>query len=266
MEQTMMRTKGPTRHEEKSFTDRARKCLQAKVSWDNDQRAFDDDVKSKEEESRGADKYPWWYVLSLIGVGSAEWMINYSSFLEALSVPLFAAGLTLAVAGFVAFASHHHGALWKQPGLREDLKNTSGTKWLTGTTIGGLLLALAIVGWARYVWVADLTALGVDVAVWPRVVIGLGGNIIVWALGCTVAYIAHSIGQYTKKIKNVRKTKDKFDRKRDRLLEARDKLHTYYGDDNQPLEKLIARLNEQYRLEELLGRENVIREARRKRS
>ena len=184
---------------------------------------YQKDTHDKQEKY--ARKTPWWYLIALIFIGSAEWMINYSSFFATFSVPMFAAGLTLLVAVFVAFASHSFGTLIRQPVAQQELFFSSGQRRLGarfyyfGSGLG-LLLALVAVAWNRYVWMSEIVSYGVQEAVWPKVLITLAGNLIVFLLGCLIAWAAHSEGRYTPEHKNM----DSADRKYQRAKNGLDKV------------------------------------------
>ena len=177
-------------------------------------RKYQKDTHDKQEEY--ARKTPWWYLIALIFIGSAEWMINYSSFFATFSVPMFAAGLTLLVAVFVAFASHSFGTLIKQPIAQEELNFNSeahklGALFYYLLSGLGLLLSLVAVAWNRYVWMSEIVSYGVQEAVWPKVLITLAGNIIVFLLGCLIARAAHSEGRYTPAHKNMESADRKYE-------------------------------------------------------
>ena len=209
-----------------------------------------DDLKQQKDryEKGFAAKTKWWYAPALLMVGSAEWMINYNSFLQTFGVPMFAIGVTLLVAGFVAFASHEHGSLCKQFEARREDQSIRGSE-ITAlvASIFGLVLALLVIGWSRYVWTVDLISLDLDVAIWPRVLMSLGTNVIVWLLGCGAAYLAHSQAPYTNQMKELEKAKkkaqtagDKIKKRRSKLLKApvfRNRSQEEQGDINKWIEE-----------------------------
>ena len=144
------------------------------------------------------------YVLTLGGIGYMEWLINYKSFLAFHGVQAFALGSTIGVAIMVAIASHVHGTLLKQPIRRQELRlhgNLSDTGYFVavlGASTGLLLVFVFVVG-VRYLAWKDLTAIGVELSVWPKVMTTLLMNVVVWLIGSAAAVIFHSKGQYTKR-------------------------------------------------------------------
>ena len=193
-------------HEQQSKLDKLiDDCGKAADRLDEAKTEFErDKLYQSEYRDRDARKTPWWYGVLILGIGCVEWLINYESFLASFSVPAVAMGFTIAVAAMVAWASHFHGTLLKQPIGFESVKHShpnykKGAKYALLFTSLGLLIALVWVGGTRYVWVKDLGELGVAVSVWPKVVMTLASNIIVWLIGGAIAYAAHSEGKYTKR-------------------------------------------------------------------
>ncbi len=194
---------------------------------------FEGDELYSEYTERHARKTHWLYGPLLLVVVGLEWMINYASFLAFLNVPMFAAGSTILVAGIVAWASHVHGTLTRQPLEREKVtphheRHDSGkvTIFIVASVL--LLLAFFLVGGTRYFWIKDLSELGVAVSVWPKVGMTVITNVLVWAGGGFVAYHFHSEGQYTKLQNDYEKAqrayeiqKEKFDRFRSKLVASR---------------------------------------------
>ena len=222
-------------HHENRLGKRARKAKKLLA----DKKEAEDGLQGYQKEKydklgEPARKTPWWYLIALIFIGSAEWMINYSSFFATFSVPMFAAGLTLLVAVFVAFASHSFGTLIRQPIAQKELNfNTGAFKagalfyyLLSGL---GLLLALVAVAWNRYVWMSEIVSYGVQEAVWPKVLITLAGNLIVFLLGCLIARAAHSEGRYTPEHKNMESAHRKYKRAEKKYQRAKDKLNEVRG-------------------------------------
>lgn len=155
-------------------------------------------AKRRQIEGREGDRIqvpPWWYPIALLLVGVVEWMLNYSAFLDSFSVPAVAGGLTILVAAMVAFASHEHGTAAKQWKMKFRQSGDQGSlaSWLLfGFATFGLVVSLALVAWVRYTWVESLMARGVgDLAILPKVLQTLGGNLIVWLIGAMVAFWAH---------------------------------------------------------------------------
>ena len=178
------------------------------------------------QEYRSIDLPPWWYPIFLVGIGIVEWFINYDAFLKNFSVPAIAAGMTVLVALFVALASHEHGAAAKQGRSRFAAYGGSDQNshwWIFGFASFGIIVALAVVTWVRYVWMLSLFARGVELetAIWPYVLGGLGGNVLVWVIGCMAAfwvhdrsYVLQSFAKEEKKAKRkALKARDRYNRK-----------------------------------------------------
>lgn len=168
---------------------------------------LDEDKVYKYEKANGRETRPTplaVYVLTLGGIGYMEWLINYKSFLAFFGVQAFALGSTIVVAIMVAIASHVHGTLLKQPIRRQELRlhgNLSDTGYFVavlGASTGLLLVFVFVVG-VRYLAWRDLTAIGVELSVWPKVMTTLLMNVVVWLIGSAAAIIFHSKGQYTKR-------------------------------------------------------------------
>ena len=167
----------------------------------NAENAISEDPSCQEQLRLGAKKTHWFYFVLLIGIGIAEWMINYQAFLSYIGVPAMAAGFTIVVAAVVAVASHMHGAFLKQPYLRNAMRQThrdhdrgKATFYLASAIV--FVLALVFVGWARYAWASDIGGIGLEVNVTMKVLTTLIGNVLVWGIGCGISYFFHSRGYY----------------------------------------------------------------------
>ena len=165
------------------------------------EKAISEDPSCQEQLRLGAKKTHWVYFVLLIGIGIAEWMINYQAFLSYIGVPAMAAGFTIVVAAVVAVASHMHGAFLKQPYLRNAMRQThrdhdrgKTTFYLASVIV--FVLALIFVGWARYAWASDIGGIGLEVNVTMKVLTTLIGNVLVWGIGCGISYFFHSRGYY----------------------------------------------------------------------
>lgn len=189
---------------------------------------FEGDRTCMAQQEIGAKKTPWWYILALIAITAVEWMINFQSFLSYLdNVPFMAAGFTIAVAIIVAFASHEHGTYARQPYFRNAMRHTHADHDL-GITILFIfsvimfVLALIFVGWARYSYTVEMIKLsgGEEVNVLLKVSVSLISNVLVWGIGCWVAYVVHSKGRYTPR----HKEKDRTEKVREK---AEAKLRKY---------------------------------------
>ena len=179
----------------------------------------------RRDEGRERDRIrvpPWWYLLVLLLVGVVEWMLNYSAFQDNFGVPAVAGGLTILVAAMVAFASHEHGSSVKQWRMRFRQSGDQGVlgNWFFfGLATLGLIVSLALVAWVRYTWVEGLIGRGLDdLAILPKVLQTLGGNLIVWLLGAMVAFSTHDTSPKLQSYERARNKSKK------RLVKAKKKL------------------------------------------
>jgi hypothetical protein len=147
------------------------------------------------------------YGILLLGVGAAEWMVNYETFLNFTEVPLMAAGATILVALAVAFAAHFHGTMFKGhqhffgEHVKIEIKNRN--VFVIAIVTAVLVLAFGGVGGARYLLVAGQVSqlgggesglLGSDVVtinVGQVVTVSMVINIFVWFVGAAIAYAVH---------------------------------------------------------------------------
>ena len=176
------------------------------------EKLLSEDRSCQEQLLLGAKKTHWIYLVFLLFIGAAEWLINYEAFREYIRVPAMAAGFTIIVALVVAYASHLHGAILKQPYLRNVMRHThrdhdKGIASLYIASIIVFVLSLVFVAWARYAWASDIGEIGVEVDVTMKVLITLIGNILVWGVGCFISYGFHSRGHYMSQHKDVEKTR-----------------------------------------------------------
>lgn len=169
-----------------------------------------------------------WYAFALLGIGALEWLINYESFSGFFNVPAIAIGWTIAVAIMVAVASHVHGEWCKQPIRREQLRDgeqsDQGYRLIFWLVSVGFVVALGFVVAVRYQSWSDLSGLGVELSVWPKVSIALASNVIVWLLGVWVAYVAHSEGHYTKYHRGFNRTRKRYEMAEKTLKDYQSKL------------------------------------------
>ena len=180
---------------------------------------------------------PWWYPVALVGIGVVEWFINYDVFKDNLGVPAIAAGMTMLVALFVALASHEHGAAAKQGRERfasPDNFEQNPQWWIFGFATFGIIVALSLVTWIRYVSMSAIFARGMEVEVWPYVLQGLGGNVLVWVIGCMVSFWVHdksySLQEFAKAEKTAKrkaiKRRKQYNKKYDGQVVENDRLGT----------------------------------------
>lgn len=180
------------------------------------------------EGQRTAKDFPFWaYSLLLLGVGAAEWMVNYETFLNFTEVPLMAAGATILVALAVAFAAHYHGTMFKgyQHFFGSHVKVEEKNKHILVIAIvtAVLMLAFGGVGGARYLLVASQVSqlgggenslLGGDVVtinVGQVVTVSMVINIFVWFVGAAIAYAVHDKNpDFTDKLREYKKAQKVF--------------------------------------------------------
>jgi hypothetical protein len=148
--------------------------------------------------------YPF-YWLGLLGIGVAEWLINYDVFLLFSGVVAIAAGATLIMGVLLAFAAHGHGLLLKQWSYRfgehrESIDRFGDWRLLALSTFS-LLVVLGAATGSRYAAVmhqiSGQPAINLlpdaQIAVSPMrdVMLSLLWNIMAWAVGVFIAYMAH---------------------------------------------------------------------------
>lgn len=229
------------------------------------------------EGQREAKDFPLWaYAVLMLGVGAAEWMVNYETFLNFTEIPLMAAGATILVALAVAVAAHYHGAMLKGHhhffgDFVELAKRSRNVRVLVIVTTV-LLFAFGGVGGARYLWVTSLAsqmasvgsgALGGDVGVnintGQVVTVSMVINLFVWFVGAAIAYAVHDENpNFTEKLRELKKAKKIFEplrRKVDtEIFQLRSKLENEIKDlknsahahemEGKPLADLLAMVAE----------------------
>lgn len=180
------------------------------------------------DKGRQSSATPLWYAGALLGIGAVEWLINYESFSGFFDVPAIATGWTITVAIMVAVASHVHGEWCKQPIRREQLRDgeqsDQGYRLIFWLVSVGFVVALGFVVAVRYQSWSDLSGLGVELSVWPKVSMTLASNVIVWLIGVWVAYVAHSEGHYTKHHRGFNRTRKRYERAERTLKKYQSKL------------------------------------------
>ena len=148
------------------------------------------------------------YLLALLCVGFAEWLINYTVFFLFFGVPAIAAGTTLILAVLLAFASHGHGSILKQWTHRfghhaERIKRIADWRLLVLASLA-LLVVLGAAGGSRYMAALHVmreqggpNILGSDVVVQTDptidVLLSLLANLAAWLVGIFFAYVSHDI-------------------------------------------------------------------------
>ena len=150
------------------------------------------------------------YLFLLLGIGAVEWLVNASTFQANWGIPALSAGFTIVVALAVAFAAHEHGTLFKQREhwLGDHIDPTKKRwqlLWLSMATTA-LVLVLIWVGLERYQWgITEVARLGIGegnrnllgtsstitINVPQKVTMSIFANVLVWLLGCAIAYWTH---------------------------------------------------------------------------
>ena len=146
------------------------------------------------------------YWAALLCIGVAEWLINYDVFFLFAGVVAIAAGATMVMGVLLAFAAHGHGMLFKQWSYRfgehrESIDRRGDWRMLALSTFS-LLIVLGAAAGSRYAAVMHqlagqpaINVLGPDaqIAVDPirDVLLSLLWNLMAWAVGVFIAYMAH---------------------------------------------------------------------------
>ena len=146
------------------------------------------------------------YWVALLCIGVAEWLINYDVFFLFAGVVAIAAGATIIMGVLLAFAAHGHGSLFKQWSYRfgehrDAIDRRGDWRMLALSTFSLLIVLLAAAG-SRYAAVMhqlagqpDINLLGADaqISVDPMrdVLLSLLWNLMAWAVGVFIAYMAH---------------------------------------------------------------------------
>ncbi|HQT76036.1 MAG: hypothetical protein B7Z80_02310 [Rhodospirillales bacterium 20-64-7] len=161
-----------------------------------------------EHENRDANMmaYNPAYWLALLCIGVAEWLINYDVFFLFANVVAIAAGATIIMGVLLAFAAHGHGMLFKQWSYRfgehRDVLDRRGDWRMLALSTFSLLIVLGAATGSRYAAVMHQIAgqpqvniLGSEasIAVDPMrdVLLSLLWNVMAWAVGVFIAYMAH---------------------------------------------------------------------------
>jgi hypothetical protein len=146
------------------------------------------------------------YWVALLGIGVAEWLINYDVFFLFAGVVAIAAGATVIMGVLLAFAAHGHGLLFKQWSYRfgehRDSIDRRGDWRMLALSSFSLLIVLGAATGSRYAAVMHQLAgqpavnlLGSDaqISVDPMrdVLLSLLWNLMAWAVGVFIAYMAH---------------------------------------------------------------------------
>jgi hypothetical protein len=200
-------------------------------------------VMYRAEGQREAKDFPLYlYIILLMLVGAAEWMVNYETFLNFTEVPLMAAGATILVALAVAYAAHFHGTNFKghQYFFGDHIETAKKNNHIRGLIIVSIILILAFigVGGARYELVAQQASqlgggegglLGGDVVtinIGQVVSISMVINVFVWFIGAAIAYTVHDENPaFTDKFREFKKAKRIFDPLRQELDKKIAQLH-----------------------------------------
>jgi hypothetical protein len=159
-------------------------------------------------ENRDANMLAWHpaYWVALLCIGVAEWLINYDVFFLFAGVVAIAVGATAIMGVLLAFAAHGHGLLFKQWSYRfgdhRDVIDRRGDWRMLALSTFSLLIVLGAATGSRYAAVMHELAgqpatniLGADaqITVDPLrdVLLSLLWNLMAWAVGVFIAYLAH---------------------------------------------------------------------------
>ncbi len=146
------------------------------------------------------------YWIALLCIGVAEWLINYDVFFLFAGVVAIAAGATIVMGLLLAFAAHGHGMLFKQWSYRfgehRDAIDRRGDWRMLALSSFSLLIVLGAATGSRYAAVmhqlagqpaVNLLSADAQIAVDPMrdVLLSLLWNLMAWAVGVFIAYLAH---------------------------------------------------------------------------
>ena len=146
------------------------------------------------------------YLVLILMIGAAEWLINYDTFFLFTGIPAIAAGATLILGFLLAFAAHGWGMLLKQWNYRfgqhRSLNDRFANWRLFGLSLFSLLVVLVAAGGSRYSAALHQMSghvheniLGPDASIEVSpirdVLISLLANLGAWLLGVFIAYISH---------------------------------------------------------------------------
>ena len=146
------------------------------------------------------------YWVALLCIGVAEWLINYDVFFLFAGVVAIAAGATIVMGLLLAFAAHGHGMLFKQWSYRfgehRDAIDRRGDWRMLALSTFSLLIVLGAATGSRYAAVmhqlagqpaVNLLSADAQIAVDPMrdVLLSLLWNLMAWAVGVFIAYLAH---------------------------------------------------------------------------
>ena len=146
------------------------------------------------------------YWLALVGVGAAEWLINYDTLDMFFGIPAMAIGATAILALAMAFASHAHGIVWKQWSYRFGRHRDAGQQAVSQRLLGigtlSLLFVLLFAGFARFSVVMhqvsaqpaqNILGAQASVAFDPSrdVLISMLANLLAWLVGCFLSFSCH---------------------------------------------------------------------------
>ena len=202
----------------RKLSKRVEKVVNAEKKYDEARRNLESNWISRRDTEKGRQPSAtaWWYVLALLGGGAVEWLLNYESFSGLFGVPALATGSTVLVAVMVAFASHMHGEWCRQPIRREQLRagkqSEQGYRWVFWGVSVSLLVVFGFVVTVRFLSWSELSELGLELSVWPKVLTTLADNVIVWVIGGVLSFFAHSEGHYTKQHRIADRARRRYER------------------------------------------------------
>ncbi|GIV03779.1 MAG: hypothetical protein KatS3mg015_2609 [Fimbriimonadales bacterium] len=164
------------------------------------QRSRTDYQKKRDEEGRDAKPIkPVQQALFLTLLAIPELLMNFTSFIKVDWLnPVLAAGACMAVALMIGFASHIHGrnlCQWEKLFSEHvDEAKRAAEKRLFWVATGGLLIALAFVGYGRYWLLADAMreAMLLGGSAFTSYLMFAGtilGNVLVYIVGALIVYL-----------------------------------------------------------------------------
>lgn len=150
--------------------------------------------------------YTIFYWIALLGIGIAEWLINYQIFFFFLGVPAIAAGTTIIMGVLLAFAAHGHGTMLKQWNARfafhRDRREKYGEYGYLALTTFAFMLVVFSAGASRYEYAMHVIvdqpnfnilgqAATIEVNPVKDASLSLLANVAAWAVGVFISFMAH---------------------------------------------------------------------------
>lgn len=181
-----------------------------------------------------------------------EFAMNFSSFVKIAGVPAIAAGLSLVVALAVAIASYMTGVFWKAYQFYmhpDDQGQRSKGLRLISIAASLLIISLVAVGYARYQTVAEQVQAALILGLTPPNAFAqtaglLAGNLIVFAIGAAVTYLAHDEDpEYAKKAEIFQRLRTRCEAaRRGQLVPKLDGIDAGFREDEKRLKRKAAQM------------------------